>query len=167
MSTDSDMDFEEELFPLVGRDALHEYSRWTLLVKFVTNGNECLGASSDSSCFGLFRWENLLEEVGEQWYSLVDHIKCHHGEVGERHCHGGANIGPPEHLVEVGARRGGQSPLGTRLVLEWVWVRYSRMRVDGLWRSLMKTPSRDGTRLVANFATKLAASLSFQGHDVV
>ena len=26
MSTDSSVDFEEELFPLVGRDALHEYS---------------------------------------------------------------------------------------------------------------------------------------------
>ena len=36
MSTDSGMDLEEELFPLVGRDVLHEYSRWTSLVKFVT-----------------------------------------------------------------------------------------------------------------------------------
>ena len=65
MSIDSSMDFEEEFFPLVGRDALHEYSRWTSLVKFITNGNECLGASSDSSCFSPFWWENLLEEVDE------------------------------------------------------------------------------------------------------
>ena len=40
MSTDSGMDFEEKLFPLVGRDALHEHSRWTSLVKFITNGDE-------------------------------------------------------------------------------------------------------------------------------
>ena len=65
MSTDSGIDLEEELFPLVGRDALHEYSRRTLLVKFVTECNERLGASSDSLRFSSFRWENLLEEVGE------------------------------------------------------------------------------------------------------
>ena len=82
MSTNSGMDFEEKLFPLVGRDALHEYSRRALLVKFVTNGDEHLGASSDSSRFSPFWWENLLEEVGEQWCSPVDRIKCHHGDVG-------------------------------------------------------------------------------------
>ena len=49
----------------VGWDALHEQSRRTSLVKFVTNGNERLGASSDSSRFSPFWWENLLEEVGE------------------------------------------------------------------------------------------------------
>jgi len=65
MSTDFSMDFEEKLFPLVGWDALHEHSRWTSLVKFVTNGDEHLGASSDSSCFSPFWWENLLEEVGK------------------------------------------------------------------------------------------------------
>ena len=65
MSTDFGMDLEEELFPLVGRDALHEYPRWTLLVEFITDGNECLGASSDPSSFYPFGWENLLEEVGE------------------------------------------------------------------------------------------------------
>ena len=65
MSTDSGMDFEEKLFPLVGWDALHEHSRRTSLVKFVTNGNERLGASSDSSRFSPFQWENHLEEVGE------------------------------------------------------------------------------------------------------
>ena len=54
MSTDSGMDLEEELFPLVGQDALHEYSQRTLFVKFITNGDERLGASSDSSCFNLF-----------------------------------------------------------------------------------------------------------------
>jgi len=59
------MDLEEELFPLVGRDALHEYSRWTSLIKFVTEGDERLGALSNSSCFSPFRWENLLVEVGE------------------------------------------------------------------------------------------------------
>ena len=65
MSIDSDIDFEEKLFPLVSRDALHEHSRWSSLVKFVTNGDEHLGTSSDLSRFSPFRWENLLEEVGE------------------------------------------------------------------------------------------------------
>ena len=65
MSIDSVMDLKEELFPLVGGDALHEYSRQTSLVKFVTERDECLGASSDSSRFGPFWWENLLKEVGE------------------------------------------------------------------------------------------------------
>ena len=65
MFADSGMDLEEELFPLVSRDALHEYSRWTSLVKFVIECNEHLGASSDPSCFSPFRWENLIEEVGE------------------------------------------------------------------------------------------------------
>ena len=54
MSTDSGMDLEEELFPLVGRDALHEHSRRTSLVKFVTNGDERLSTSSDSSRFSPF-----------------------------------------------------------------------------------------------------------------
>ena len=49
MSADSGMDLEEELFPLVGRDAFHEFSRWTSLVKFVTECNKCLGAPSDLS----------------------------------------------------------------------------------------------------------------------
>ena len=65
MSVDSSMDLEEELFPLVGRDALHEYSRRNPLVKFITNGDEHLGKSSDSLRFSPFWWENLLEEVGE------------------------------------------------------------------------------------------------------
>ena len=65
MSVDFDMDFEEKLFPLVGQDALHEHSRRTSLVKFVTNGDERLGESSDSSHFSPFWWENLLEEVGK------------------------------------------------------------------------------------------------------
>ena len=65
MSTDYGMDIEEELFPLVGRDALHEYSRRTSLVKFVTECDKHLGMSSDPSCFSPFWWENLLEEVGE------------------------------------------------------------------------------------------------------
>ena len=33
VSIDSGMDLEEELFPLVVRDALHEYSRWTSFVE--------------------------------------------------------------------------------------------------------------------------------------
>ena len=65
MSIDSSMDLEEELFSLVGRDALHEYPRWTSLVEFVTYGDECLRVSSDPSSFSPFRWENLLDEVGE------------------------------------------------------------------------------------------------------
>ena len=65
MSADSGTDLEEELFPLVGRDALHEYSRWTSFVKFITEREERLGASSNPSRFSSFGWENLLEEVGE------------------------------------------------------------------------------------------------------
>ena len=84
------MDFEEKLFPLVGRDALHEHSRQTSLVKFITNGDERLGALSDSLRFSPFCWENLLEEVGKQCCSLVDRIECHHGDIGGRRCHGGA-----------------------------------------------------------------------------
>ena len=66
MSVDSNVDFEEELFLLFGRDALHEYSRRTSFVKFITNGDERLGASSDLSCFSLFWWEDFFEDVGEQ-----------------------------------------------------------------------------------------------------
>ena len=65
MSADFGMDLEEELFLLVGRDALHEYSRRTSLVKFITECDEHLGTSSDLSCFSPFWWENLLKEVGE------------------------------------------------------------------------------------------------------
>ena len=65
MSVDPGMDLEEELLPLVGRDALHEHPRWTPFVALVTERDEGLGASSDSSGFSPFRWENLLKEVGE------------------------------------------------------------------------------------------------------
>ena len=65
MSVDSSMDLKEELFPLVGRDALHEYSQRTSFVKFITDGDERLGMSSDQSSFSPFGWENLLEEVDE------------------------------------------------------------------------------------------------------
>ena len=65
VSVDSSMDLEEEPLALVGRDTLHEYSRWASLVKFITDGDEHLGASSDPSSFSPFEWENLLEEVGE------------------------------------------------------------------------------------------------------
>ena len=54
MSADPGMDLKEELLPLVGRDALHEYPRWTLLVKFITECDEHLGALSDPSCFSPF-----------------------------------------------------------------------------------------------------------------
>ena len=65
MSVDSNMDLKEELFPLVGRDALHEYSRQTPFVKFITDGDERLDVSSDSLHFSPFWWENHLEEVSE------------------------------------------------------------------------------------------------------
>ena len=65
MSTDPGMDLKEEPLPLAGGDALHEYPRRTLFVEFVTEHDEGLGASSDSSVFSSFRWENLLEEVGK------------------------------------------------------------------------------------------------------
>ena len=65
MSVDLGMDLKEELLPLVGGDALHEHPRWTLFVEFITERDEGLGTSSDSSGFSSFRWENLLEEVGE------------------------------------------------------------------------------------------------------
>ena len=65
MSIDSGMDLEQELLALVGRDALHEYSLRTSFVEFVTDRDECLGASSDPSRFSPFGWKNLLEEVGE------------------------------------------------------------------------------------------------------
>ena len=82
MSIDFGVDFEKKLFPLVGRDALHEYSRWTPFVNFVTDGDECLGAPSNSSSFSPFWWGSLLEEVGEQRCSLVGMIECYHGDVG-------------------------------------------------------------------------------------
>ena len=65
MSVDPSMDLEEELLPLVIRDALHEYPRWTSLIEFTIDGNERLGALSDPLSFSPFGWENLLEEVGE------------------------------------------------------------------------------------------------------
>ena len=54
MSAYFGMDLKEELFPLVDRDALHEYSRLTSFVKFVTVCDEHLGASSDPSHFSPF-----------------------------------------------------------------------------------------------------------------
>ena len=65
MSADPGMDFEEELFPLVGRDALHEYPRRTSFLELVIEHDEGPGTSSDLSCFSSLGWENLLEEVGE------------------------------------------------------------------------------------------------------
>ena len=47
MSADLGMDLKDELLPLVGGDALHEYPRWTLFIEFVTERDEGLGTSSD------------------------------------------------------------------------------------------------------------------------
>ena len=65
MSANLDMDLEEVLLPLVGRDALHEYPRWTPFVEFITEHDKGLGALSNSSGFSPFGRENLLEEVCE------------------------------------------------------------------------------------------------------
>ena len=65
MSANPGMDLEEELLPLVGGDALHEHPRWTPFVEFVTEHDGGLGTLSDPSGFSPFRWESLLEEVGE------------------------------------------------------------------------------------------------------
>ena len=65
MSVDLGMDLKEELLPLVGRDALHEYPRWALFVELVTERDKGLGASSDLSSFSPFGQEDLLEEVCE------------------------------------------------------------------------------------------------------
>ena len=81
MPVDPGMDLEEDLLSPAGGDALHEHSQRTPFVEFATEHDEGLGASSDSSGFSFFRWENLLEEVGEQWCSLVGQIECHHGGV--------------------------------------------------------------------------------------
>ena len=86
MSIDFGMDLEEESFPLVSRDALHEYSRRTSFVKFITDGNEHLSASSNLSCFSLFWWEDFFEDVGEQQRSLIGQVKCHHGGVTCQSC---------------------------------------------------------------------------------
>ena len=65
MSVDPSMDLEEELLPLVGRDAFHEHPQRTPFVEFVTERDEGLGVSSDPSGFSPFGWEDLLEEAGE------------------------------------------------------------------------------------------------------
>ena len=101
MSADPSMDLKE-LLPLAGRDAFHEYPRRTLIVKFVTECNECLDASSDPSCFGPFGWENLLEEVGEQRHSPVGLIECYHDDVGGRHRHGSTEVEAPKCKVDIG-----------------------------------------------------------------
>ena len=60
MSADPGKDLEEELLPLVGRDALHEHPRWTLFIELITERDEGLGTSSNPSGFSPFGWENLL-----------------------------------------------------------------------------------------------------------
>ena len=65
MSIDSGMDFEEKLVPMVGQNALHEYSRRTLFVELITERDEGLGMSSDPSGFSPLGWENLLKELHE------------------------------------------------------------------------------------------------------
>ena len=81
MSADPGMDLEEDLFSSTSENALHEYSWRTSFVEFVTEHDEGLGTSSDSSGFSSFRWENLLEEVGEQWCLPVSLIECQYGDV--------------------------------------------------------------------------------------
>ena len=54
----------------------------------------------------------------------------------------------------------GSEPSGVGCVSGCVWTGPSRMRAEGSWTSLMKTPLGDGSCLVANFARKSAASLS-------
>ena len=65
MSTDPGMDLEAVLLPLVGGNALHEYPQWTPFVEFITECDEGLGASSDSSGLHPFGRENLFKDVGE------------------------------------------------------------------------------------------------------
>ena len=65
MSIDPGMDLEEELLPLIGRDAPHEHPQCIPLVEFVAECDEGPGMSSDPSGLRPFGWENLLEEVGE------------------------------------------------------------------------------------------------------
>ena len=81
MPADPSMNLEEDLLPPAGGDALHEYPCRTPFVEFVTEHDEGLDASRDSSSFSPFRWENLLEEVGELWYSTIGLIECQYGDI--------------------------------------------------------------------------------------
>ena len=54
----------------------------------------------------------------------------------------------------------GSEPPSAGWASRCVWIRLSRMQADDLWTLLMKIPLGDGSRLVASFARKLAASLS-------
>ena len=109
MSADSSMDLEEELLGLVGRDALHEYSRRASFVKFTTDYDEGLGMLSDLSCFSTFRWENLLEVVGEQRCSPVGLIECYHSDTDGRRRHEGTRVRSLERRV------------GIRVCLDWTF----------------------------------------------
>ena len=57
----------------------------------------------------------------------------------------------------------GLEPPGTGLASGCVWIGPSRTWADDSWRSLMKIPLGEGSRLAANFVRKSVASLSFQG----
>ena len=57
----------------------------------------------------------------------------------------------------------GSEPPGAGLASGCVQVRPSRMRVDGSWMLLMKTPVGDGSYLAASFTRKSVASLSLRG----
>jgi hypothetical protein len=62
------MDLQEEFLALLGPDAfhMHPYRRRALLVKFVVDGDERLGAMGHSSRFGSVGWEDLVKEVGQK-----------------------------------------------------------------------------------------------------
>jgi hypothetical protein len=50
------------------------------------------------------------------------------------------------------------------LVSRCVWIGPSGMRVDGSWRSLMKTPSKDRIRLAGNqFHEKIDSGIVLSG----
>lgn len=115
---DSSMDFEEKLLSLLGRDTLHEYPRRTSFVKFITDSNECLGASSDLSCFSPFRWEDLLKDVGELRRPPVSRVERH--DVAATGCgrYGGVRVRALERLVDVGSLwsvRAPERPIEVRL----------------------------------------------------
>lgn len=105
VSADPSMDFEDKLFPLVGWDALHEYSQRTSFVEPVVDGNECLGLLSDSSPFSPVSWEDLFEDVGEQRHPPVGRVECHHCRVRTPERSVGVGpcwcVGAPEHPVGV------------------------------------------------------------------
>ena len=81
--------------------------------------------------------ENLLEEVGEQWCSLVGQIECHHDDVTGRHRHGGAKVGAPEHSIGVGARwgvRASECQIGVGACLGRILLDVGRRLVEVIYK---------------------------------